>query len=428
MHVSRSTRPSPGPRILSSVVLLTGLIGCASNAETSPTTEGSDSAGARIVENHGPRWKPGEGWTVSAGPRLTMGVLDGSEEYQFVNVLAASRQSDGDLVVLDGGAQSVRLYDAGGKFLRTLGGAGSGPGEFVNPGQVLVTEEDSVIVWDNALFRLTRFDPAGELAEVRTVDLAAIAKALDPPLYPGSIIPLADGRLLVRLLEKVLTKGSAASSSWKPRARSGALIVSGDLSTIDTLSFFGDGEETTVEAPWGPQAIRAPFGKRSWIAHQGSPAKVCVGDQEAPEIECFGPGDDRMLLRWSWAAPPAPTDTEMEAWRDATLRLFGQKIAEDDILRMLDEVQIPATRPPYSQILLDRVGFLWVELGPSGEPASSVDFLVFDQEGVLLGAVALPAIQVLEIGDDYLLGLHHDELEVEYLMVYALDKPRGGDH
>ena len=333
-------------------------------------------------------------------------------------VSAAARQSDGDMVVVDEGARTVRLYDGEGVFLRTLGGPGSGPGEFQAPGAVLVTEGDTLVVWDRALSRMTRFDPHGELAGVETVDLGRISKAVEPPLYPGSVEPLGDGRILVRLIEKV----GKALPSGMVRPRSGALRVSADYSVIDTLMFFGDMEQVTVDAPFGRWALAPPLAKQTWITHQGSPSRICIGDQEGPEIVCFGPDGSRTVLRWA-SEPTPPTREEATAWREANVRLMEQKLREADVLQMLDQVPTPGIRPHYSRITLDRSGNLWVELGPVYRGTSlSIDHLVFDPVGALLGVVALPPIQVLEIGEDYVMGVHHDELDVEYLHVYQLRK------
>ncbi len=389
--------------------------GCTSFAESSPSAEVSDSAGQTIVQSRRARWTDGEAWSVSAAPKQTIGVLNGPEEYQFVGVSSAARQSDGDLVVVDRAAQTVRLYDHEGTFVRTLGGPGSGPGEFQDPSQVVVTPGDSVVVWDAAAYRITRFDPAGGLAGVETVDLGRIAKAIEPPLYPGTVEPLQDGGLLVRLVEKRLKFPSGMS-----RQRSGALRVSGDLSVIDTLMFFGDIEQISVDAPFGEWPVAPAHAKRTWITHQGSPSRICIGDQEAPQVVCFGPGGSRTLLRWRSESTPV-TGEEVVAWREASVRLFAPKLSEDEVLRMLDQVPIPAMRPAYSQITLDLLGNLWVELGPTTKGASpSVDYLVFDPAGALLGRVPLPPIQLLEIGEDYVMGVHHDEFEVEYLEVFEI--------
>ena len=119
-----------------------------------------DSAGVTIVRNREPLWSDAEAWSVPDRPQVTIGVLDGSAEYQFYDVAAAARQSDGDIVVVDGGSREVRLYDRQGAFIAKWGGRGSGPGEFQNPVQVLVIPGDTLLVWDDALARASRFDQA----------------------------------------------------------------------------------------------------------------------------------------------------------------------------------------------------------------------------------------------------------------------------
>jgi hypothetical protein len=51
-----------------------------------------------------------------------------------------------------------------------------------------------------------------------------------------------------------------------------------------------------------------------------------------------------------------------------------------------------------------------------------------EDEGLLLGTVTLPPIDVLEIGEDYVLGVFRDEMEVEYLRVHAIHKQESAPH
>jgi hypothetical protein len=413
---------------------------CTSPADSSPQAEIPDSAGVMIVYNRGPGWVEDQAWTVSSEPDLAIGVLLGPEEYQLVDVAAAARRSDGSLVVVDRGSRTVRLYGPRGTFLKTLGGPGSGPGEFMDPTALLVSAGDSVVVWDEALLRATRFDPHGELAGVETVDWGEVAsrlntgpmskagipgangKAAAAGLFPGRMEPLEDGWLLVRLVEKT----GKAPPSGSHRLHSGALRVSKDLSVIDTLMFFGDTEQVSVDAPWGPFSVAPPLAKQTRTTHQGNPPKICVGDQEGPEIVCFGPGGKRTAIRWVHEPVPL-TETEVAAWRDATVELYDLKLNRDQVLGMLDQVPRPEARPPYSTIILDQEGNLWAERGPTaGESKDSIDFLVFDLDGVLLGVVALPPIQVLEIGDDYVVGVRRDELEIQYVQLHGLRKHPNG--
>ncbi len=405
-------------RNLSAALLAVAAItACSSAGGSSTSVEVWDSAGVTIVQSHEPTWAEDEVWLVSPEPVLTIGVLQGAEEYQLVNIEAAARQSDGDIVVVD--LREVRLYDRDGTYLRTLGRAGSGPGEFQNPTQLLVTAADSVLVWDNALYRVSRFDSAGAFVGAQSVDRGWTAKAIDPPLYPGSAELLPDGQLVVRLVEKTLLKGAPAGTT---RPRSGALKVSADLSRVDTLMFFAGIEQVSVDAPWGQASVVPPLAKRTVTAVGTAKARTCIGEQEGPEIVCFGPDASRTIVRWN--SEPAPvTEREIAIWRDTTVAQYTQKLSRDVALKVLNQVPNPTVRPHYSWIALDRAGNLWVESGRAtdGEP-ESMDYFVFDPTGAWLGVVALPPIEVLAIGDDYVIGVYRDELDIQCLQVHELVK------
>lgn len=49
--------------------------------------------------------------------------------------------------------------------------------------------------------------------------------------------------------------------------------------------------------------------------------------------------------------------------------------------------------------------------------------MVLDPEGRVVGSVLLPeGLEVLEIGEDYVLGMHTDELGIQRIRRYALLK------
>jgi hypothetical protein len=365
------------------------------------------------------QWGEGEAWTVLAEPAQTFGVLDGAEEYHFVGVSAAALQSDGDLVVADIGSHTVRLYDRSGAHLKTLGGHGPGPGEFRRPTQILVHAHDSIFVWDDDAFRITKFDPDGELVGVQGVGLEEIAKSAEPPLYPSSALLLPGGELLVRLVEK----SKELPSAERFRQQSGALRVSADLTTVESAVRFGGVEQVMVEAPWGPFAVTPPLARNTSIAVQPNQARVCIGEQEGPEVQCFGPDGSSTTVRWLSEPRAVRTDeAEVDAWREATTELLGQKMSPDNLRRMLDRVPVPQVWPEYSGITLDHDGNLWVKRGPT-DGGRAMEYLVFDSAGALLGSVSMPPVRVLEIGPDYVLGVYRDELEVEYVQRFEITKP-----
>ncbi len=186
--------------------------------------------------------------------------------------------------------------------------------------------------------------------------------------------------------------------------------------------FFGGIEQVNVRAPWGQTLVVPAFAKRTLTTVQATVSRACIGDQEGPEIVCFGPDASRTVVRWTSEAAPV-AEQDLATWRDTTIGLYMQKMSEDEALQVLAQVTIPTVRPHYTRLVLDRVGNLWVERDrANGATPESVVHLVFDRTGALLGVVALPPIMVLEIGDDYVMGIYGDELGVEYLQVHPIVK------
>ena len=120
--------------------------GAEGGAEWSGTVE--DSAGVQIVRNSlQPIWGEGEAWGFEEV--LSIGEAAGDPDYRFGQIAGLDATSDGRILVLDNQAQHIKVFSADGVFERTVGQAGSGPGEF-GPGAavLMVGAADTVIVPD----------------------------------------------------------------------------------------------------------------------------------------------------------------------------------------------------------------------------------------------------------------------------------------
>ena len=385
-------------------------------------TEAPGTSRASGAESHD-RWNGTGPWAVSSRPTLVIGMLEGAEEYQFSAISAAARHSDGDLVVADEGARVVRLYGPDGRFRVTLGQAGSGPGEFTRPTQIVIVDVDSVMVWDDAAYRLSVFDSAGAFVRDHTFNRARITDAVTPPLNPGSGRLLSSGDLLVRLIAKSAKTLPSGGATNRFRAASGALRVSADASLIDTVAFFKGAEQAVVESPWGRLALDPPLPRNTWIAVQPNEPRACIGDQENLGISCYE--TDGTVIFARWPNPPSAVrddDPDVEEWRSRTLADYEMKLSYEASIRLLEQMSPPAERPPHSSLVLDHDGYLWADSGPAEDPASS-DYLVFDRAGSLLGTVRLPRMRILEIDRNEIIAAYRDELDVQYLGVFEVTKP-----
>lgn len=92
-------------------------------------------------------------WAVAEAARLSIGDSDGADTVVFSSVSDARWHPSGGLVVADGGAFGVRVFDAQGAARLKVGRRGRGPNEF-NGGMALAEfAGDSVAVWDAGQMR-----------------------------------------------------------------------------------------------------------------------------------------------------------------------------------------------------------------------------------------------------------------------------------
>ncbi len=88
---------------------------------------------------------------------LRIGSLDGDEAAQFGRVSAVMQDRAGRVYVLDYPTQEIRLFDTDGRFIRTIGGMGRGPGEFAGAAGMNLTPEGELVVWDTRNRRFSIF-------------------------------------------------------------------------------------------------------------------------------------------------------------------------------------------------------------------------------------------------------------------------------
>jgi len=374
-----------------------------------------DSAGVRIVENAAPTWKAGEEWRLSAEPTLDIGLANGAAAYQFGRVSGAVRLSDGTVVVADGQSRQLRFFDRSGRHVRTVGREGGGPGEFKNMNP-LTTTGDSLVVGDRTSQRVTVFAPDGSL--VRAVPLEA--PGTDGFLRPvGS---LGDGSVLVvsgGLSREEASNGVSRDSITVLRLPPGGAPRPLGRFAGDEMFTQGDGSRVMV----APRA----FGLSSEVV--AVPDGFFYGATDSYRIGRYDADGKLLRLINVQREPRKVTPDDIERYKESRRQASAQGGRPPEMRQMLerslDAMSFPETLPAYGELLADPAGNLWV----SDYRISADDpgkWTVFNPEGRMLGTVDTPArMRVLEIGRDYLLGAWTDDLDVEHIRMFALEKPAG---
>jgi hypothetical protein len=230
---------------------------------------------------------------------------------------------------------------------------------------------------------------------------------------------LADGRLLG-------TRGESFSMEAMPSGgvqRLGLVFtaVSPEDGAVDTLATVPGSERAiSVQQTAGTirsiQILSPPFAKD--VSYTTSGGLLYVASKDAPEIHVYDEGGRlTRIVRTGTTLQPV-TEAHLEAWVE---RALADVDADDRQERRDALVAIGRdVVPPYGAIETDAAGNLWVE-DYDDRLALAGRWTVFDAEGRFVARIALPAgLRVHDIGDDWLLGVERDDLDVERVRLYHL--------
>jgi hypothetical protein len=81
---------------------------------------------------------------------LTIGKAEGEKEYIFSEIGGMDADGDGNIYIIDRADAHVRVFDNKGRYLRTIGHKGEGPGETQFPVFIQITSKNEVFVYDYA--------------------------------------------------------------------------------------------------------------------------------------------------------------------------------------------------------------------------------------------------------------------------------------
>lgn len=366
-----------------------------------------DSAGIRIVESARPPERSRLGWTIGPEPSVSIGVLEGEEPYMLHWAFNSVRLSDGRIVVANGGTQEVRVFDASGSHLVTWGGSGEGPGEFRSLTRVAPWPGDSIVAWYSPGMALSVFDSHGDYGRsfalqsgqdtiwLRPRPTAArgdgtILSIMDPEGADTAEVEIWDG------------DGALVGSLGRHPSRPVIITTNGELQGIAY-------SRELVTGLWGDLIVASPTSSYEIRAFRADGTLARIVRREH-------------ILR-------VPAEADLEPWIEEQVGMVAASpgLPEGFIDQMRQALQsrtLAETFPAFSTILPDAAGNLWVrEYDFPREERPAPLWTVFDPEGRVLGFVETPkGLRINQIGEDYVLGHVEDELGVEQVQVWPLER------
>ncbi|MDH3222128.1 MAG: 6-bladed beta-propeller [Gemmatimonadota bacterium] len=371
-----------------------------------------DSAGITIVENFDATPGTRLDWTLSAAPRIDIGGIDAEGPYQLFRAVHALRLPDDRLIVANAGSGDLHVYDDQGLHVATWGKQGEGPGEYLFPSLLARWAGDSVAVWDSRLRRLSIVDGQGSYG--RQLSLARgdwTGLFLWHTAFP-------DGRSLVTH-QDVFREPPSTGLRRNPTS---AFLLGPDGEVVATLPE-QPGDEVYMEASEGRVTLeRLPFLRGQVVVAHGN--QVVFGPTDGLELRIHDAGGEvARLIRLD--VPPRPiTEPDVEAEIERQVSESPED-ARAGVRARYERIPTPEFFPAVEQVLADPEGNLWAQLyRPPVEAVSApTPWAVFAPDGHFRGRFETPSgLTVMQIGTDFIVGHANDELDVEHIQVWGLQR------
>lgn len=322
---------------------------------------------------------------------------------------AASLTPAGGLVIANSGMRQLLSFDSVGAPTHVLGGHGQGPGEFDELGSVFALEDGSVLAFDPALSRMTRFGAAGEVEATHRLETSGESRRLSP------LAVSSEGDVFA-ILERTRffnQSGAVRDSTPLLHYRRGSerpdtvAILGGRLIQVEETS----GGWRSVDFVFGPDLVTT--GRFRWFA---------FADSHDTVVHVYT-ADGRLESRIRWEeAPRRVEDEEYREWQEAERTSLPEMLPQD-FVDWLTNAPRHGTHPRIRALAVEPDGSVWLGL-TSMLQGSSLTWLRVTRDGSI-SAFDLPSdARILDAAGTRLAVLRRNELEVESVWVYSLITPR----
>lgn len=364
------------------------------------TLAGSEWGEARLVEE------------------LRMGRIEGADHDMFGQVGGLAVTSEGDVLVYDAHATALRRYDAEGRYQGTIGGTGSGPGEYRNVAGLAVLRDGRIVVNDFGNGRYNLYAPDGEFLDTWPVRPAIAARR---PLHPHP-----DGGVF---LHDMRLEG-AGQTRHEILVHLSGEGVPGDTVIVLHADYRPPGLEVRTDRLAVGQTV--PFSPtRGWSITAEGDLVSMVGERYAIDVH----RSDGSILRLIRRVDPVAVTPAERAVEEARVREFFARFTEG---WRWDGPAIPDSKPPIQWVHTGRDGTIWVQIAQPGTAIpeaertqdarsfvrEAVVFDVFDSQGRFLGQVQAPdgvRLDPYPVFDrDWVWAVVQDEAHVDYVVRFRI--------
>ena len=362
---------------------------------------------------------------------LTIGMLEGPDEYVFGAIESLVVDAEGTIYVLDRQIPALRKYGPDGKYLGAIGRKGGGPGEYQWPdGGLAILDDGRILLRDPGNARINVYSPDGE--------------PLDSWRMPGGFFtsdPLYVDRDGYTYTPVIAARND--DGTWE----AGLLRFGPDGAMLDTLRWPSLGiERAMLVAVWEQGNSRSmsmqsvPFmPDERWVLDREGRFVGGAGDRYA--VYVFRKDAPVLRIERSWEPVRVHPEEKADHERFITASLRGT-----DPGWRWNGPSIPDVKPAFRSVSVAADGRIWVHLyqpgeriaeepdedanRPPGVPApmrwrEPTAFDVFEPDGRYLGTVRMPErVRAAFVRGDSIWAIARGEFDEQYVKRYRVEWDR----
>lgn len=345
---------------------------------------------------------------LGLAPGVSLCADGDSEGCQFAVIRTGAVGPDGRVALV--GLKEVSEFDSGGRYVRTIGRLGGGPGEYRQVMALAYDDAAGLTLYDLSGRRLVRFDSSGAPLGTERAEL--------PPGTQGA--GFIDGRLVFAVLPGAAGIGDTVETRFLAPDDSGVATVVVGRAPAHAIAT-GDGSLTPLPAPFAPPP-RWGIGDGGLYFAEGGELRIVRADAASP----------RAVVDMGVTGPPI-TAAERDSARDALLspRRGGpippamEAALRRDLEAALARSAELAAHPMVRELVSvgGDGGRVWARESVVAAP-DSVRWNGFDADGRPAGYILLDTRSTILTGvGDRLLILEHDDQDAPRATWYSVGQP-----
>jgi len=312
------------------------------------------------------------------------------ENYMFYHVADIKIDNEENIYILDSGNQRIQKFDKNGKYIKTIGRKGVGPGEFQSPSKLFIDADDNIYVKDER--KIHKLNNRGIFTKTipfnhKTTDI------LMAGIQNFNFIVTPQETIFANIIQ--YSKSGGFNSLVKLNSK-GEIIKEIDKFIDKSIRFKGS-------------ADRGVFGG---VIHAYNPklifsasidGKLIYGHSSEYILFILGK-NDRVILKIIKDETPLPLSKKEK----------------------LKNINMPKTRPFFSKILIDDKERIWIcKIKFTLNKSEEVKIDIFSSDGKYLYRVKIPySPEIIKNGNVYSLIFSEDtgEMNIKRLKIKNWDK------